>query len=89
MLDKDFKPINASAFSGLKSTMLDNYISETKDETTVVTVIKTTAENEDKVYNAFKENKNLVVFDKKFLTNRFVEIIQLVTFPNPAKSRRQ
>ncbi len=76
MLDKDFKPINASAFSGLKSTMLDNYISETKDETTVVTVIKTTSENEDKVYNAFKENKNLVVFDKKFLTNRFVEIIQ-------------
>ncbi len=76
MLDKDYKPINATAFSGLKSTMLDNYISENKDETTVVTVIKATAENEDRVYNAFAENKNLVVFDKKFLTNRFIEIIK-------------
>jgi uncharacterized protein len=76
MLDKDFTPIDVSAFSGLKSSLLDNYISENKDETTVVTVIKATADNEDKVYNAFTENKNLVVFDKKFLTNRFVEIIK-------------
>jgi 1-acyl-sn-glycerol-3-phosphate acyltransferase len=76
MLNKNFHPIEASAFSGLKSTMLDNYISENKEETTVVTVIKVTAENEDKVYNAFRENKNLVVFDKKFLTNRFVDIIK-------------
>lgn len=76
MLNKDFRPIDANAFSGLKSTLLDNYISETKDETTVVTVIKATAENEDQVYNAFSENKNLVVFDKKFLTNRFIAIIK-------------
>lgn len=76
MLDKDFSPIDASAFSGLKSSMLDNYITENKDETTVVTVIKTTAENEDKVVNAFEESEYLVVFDKKFLTNRFIEIIR-------------
>ncbi len=76
MINKDFKPIDASAFSGLKSTMLDNYISENKNETTVVTVIKATAENEDKVVNTFSENKNLVVFDKKFLTNQFIEIIK-------------
>ncbi len=76
LLNKPFTPIAASAFSGLKSTMLDNYISENKNETTVVTIIKATAENEDKVYNAFIENKDLVVFDKKFLTNRFIAIIK-------------
>jgi len=76
LLDKNFNTIDATVFSGLKSTLLDNYISENKDETTVVTVIKTTAENEDKVVDAFKENEHLVVFDKKFLTNRFVEIIK-------------
>ncbi len=76
LLYKDFKPINVSAFSGLKASMLDNYITENTNETTVVTIIKTTADNEDKVVNAFTENKNLVVFDKKFLTNRFVEIIK-------------
>lgn len=76
MLNKDFKTIDASVFSGLKSSILDNYITEKPNETTIVTVIKTTAENEDKVVNAFKENENLVVFDKKFLTNRFIEIIK-------------
>lgn len=76
MLDKDFATINASAFSGLKASMLDNYITEKSDETTVVTIIKTTAENEDKVVNAFKEDEHLVVFDKKFLTNKFIEIIK-------------
>lgn len=76
MLDKDFATIDASVFSGLKSSMLDNYITEKPEETTVVTIIKTTAENEDQVVNAFKEDEHLVVFDKKFLTNRFIEIIK-------------
>ncbi|MBN8696757.1 MAG: 1-acyl-sn-glycerol-3-phosphate acyltransferase [Bacteroidetes bacterium] len=76
LLEKDFTPIDANVFSGLRSTLLDNYISENIDETTVVTVIKTTAENEDRVFNSFTENEHLVVFDKKFLTNRFVEIIK-------------
>ncbi|MGQ0829132.1 MAG: 1-acyl-sn-glycerol-3-phosphate acyltransferase [Bacteroidota bacterium] len=76
LLDKDFKPLETNAFRGLRSSVLDNYITENKNETTVVTIIKTTAENEDKVVNAFTENENLVVFDKKFLTNRFVSIIK-------------
>lgn len=76
LLEKDFSPVGPEAFSGLKSTMLDNYISQSENETTVVTVIKTTAENEEQVFNSFSENEHLVVFDKKFLTNRFVEIIK-------------
>ncbi|MCW3070978.1 MAG: glycerol acyltransferase [Bacteroidetes bacterium] len=76
LLDKHYEPVGIEAFKGLKSTLLDNYVTQRADETTVVTVIKTTAENEDKVYNAFSENKNLVVFDKKFLTSRFIDIIK-------------
>lgn len=75
-LDKKYEPVGIEAFSGLKATVLDNYITQKQDETTVVTVIKTTAENEDKVYHAFEDNKDLVVFDKKFLTNRFIDIIK-------------
>ncbi len=76
MIEKDFSTIDASVFRSLKTSLLDNYINENPTETTVITVIKTTAENEDKVVNAFKENENLVVFDKKFLTNRFIDIIK-------------
>lgn len=75
-LDKDYEPVGIEAFSGLKASLLDNYITDKPGEATVVTVLKTTAENEDKAYNAFSEDKNLVVFDKKFLTNRFIDIIK-------------
>jgi 1-acyl-sn-glycerol-3-phosphate acyltransferase len=75
-LDKKYGPVGIEAFSGLRASLLDNYVTQNPNETTVVTVIKTTAENEDKVYNAFSENENLVVFDKKFLTNRFIAIIK-------------
>lgn len=76
LLDQQYKPIGIEAFSGLKASLLDNYVTQKPNETTVVTVIKTTAENEDKVYNAFSEDKDLVVFDKKFLTSRFIDIIK-------------
>jgi 1-acyl-sn-glycerol-3-phosphate acyltransferase len=75
-LDKQYTPVGIDAFSGLRASLLDNYVTQKANETTVVTVIKTTAENEDRVYNAFSDNENLVVFDKKFLTNRFIEIIK-------------
>jgi uncharacterized protein len=75
-LDKQYSPVGIDAFQGLRSTLLNNYVTEKENETTVVTVIKTTAENEDKIYNAFIENDHLIVFDKKFLTNRFIEIIR-------------
>lgn len=76
LLDKNFQTIDATIFSSLKSSLLDNYISENKNEATVVTIIKTTAENEDKIYKAFTENEYLTIFDKKFLTNRFIDIIK-------------
>jgi 1-acyl-sn-glycerol-3-phosphate acyltransferase len=75
-IDKEYLPVGIEAFSGLKATLLDNYITEKPDETTVVTVLKTTAENEDKLYHAFQENKNMVVFDKKFLANSYIDIIK-------------
>ncbi len=75
-LDKTYEPVGIEAFSGLKATLLDNYITEKADGATVVTVLKTTAANEDQVYHAFTESKDLVVFDKKFLTNKFIDIIK-------------
>jgi 1-acyl-sn-glycerol-3-phosphate acyltransferase len=76
LLDKVYAPIDINEFSSLKSSMLDNYITQQADETTVVTVLKTTAENEDRLYNVLTKHPELVVFDKKFLTNHFVAIIK-------------
>ncbi len=76
LLDKSYAPIGMDAFSDLKASVLDNYITVKPDETTVVTILKTTAEKEDSVYQQLSENPELVIFDKKFLTNHFVEIIR-------------
>jgi 1-acyl-sn-glycerol-3-phosphate acyltransferase len=75
-IDKTYSPVGIEAFSGLKATLLDNYITQNPDETTVVTVLKTTAENEDKLYHSFTSSKDLVVFDKKFLANSYIDIIK-------------
>jgi 1-acyl-sn-glycerol-3-phosphate acyltransferase len=75
-LDKVYSPVGIEAFSGLKTAVLDNYVTVKPNEATVVTVIKTTAANEDKVYNAFNADKDVIVFDKKFLTSRFIDIIK-------------
>lgn len=75
-LDKSYTPITAEDFGESKETILGNYISESNNQTLVITAIKTTAQNEDEVVKAFSENEHLVVFDKKNLTNKFVEIIK-------------
>ncbi len=76
LLDKNYQPIDNDTFHSLKSSILDNYITEHPTETSVVTILKTTAENEDTVFKLLTANPDLVVFDKKFLTNHFVEIIK-------------
>lgn len=76
LLEKKYSPIGIEAFNEFRTTIIDNYITRQTDETTVVTVIKTTAENEDRVYTELTKDPERVVFDKKFLTNHFVEIIK-------------
>ncbi|HRG53071.1 MAG TPA: 1-acyl-sn-glycerol-3-phosphate acyltransferase [Bacteroidia bacterium] len=76
LLNKTYEPIGIESFEEVRTSMLDNYITQQPDETTLVTVVKTTAENEDKVYEALVKNPDLVVFDKKFLTNHFVDLIK-------------
>ncbi len=76
LLNKNFSPISIDAFGESQASVFGNYISKSNEQTLVITAIKTTDTNEDKVVNAFTENENLVVFDKKFLTNKFIEIIK-------------
>lgn len=76
LLNKSYSPIGIDLFSSIRNSLLNNFITETPDEITLITVIKTTAENEDAVYQELTQNQYLNVFDKKFLTNHFVEIIK-------------
>jgi 1-acyl-sn-glycerol-3-phosphate acyltransferase len=76
LLDKTYAPVSITAFNDVRSSMLNNFITERPDEATVLTILKTTAQNEDAVYHELSQHPGLIVFDKKFLTNHFVEIIK-------------
>lgn len=75
-LDKSFNLISTSESDTLKKLFLRDYVSETADMTAVITLLSVEEKDKQKVYAAFEEKENIDILDKKFLTDRFVEIIK-------------
>ncbi|PBQ31199.1 glycerol acyltransferase [Sphingobacteriaceae bacterium] len=75
LLDKDFKPIALSELDSLKKLVANDWITENKDLTTIVSLVKTEPEVKQKVYDKFEGDSDVLVFDKQFMTNQFIEII--------------
>lgn len=75
LLDKDFQPADGQAMAAIRKNFLDDYITEKPGKTTVVTLVKVAPEHKQAVYNAFKNEQNLTVLDKQYLTDKFVQII--------------
>lgn len=75
MLDKNYVPVDKVAMATVRKNFLDDYITEKPGKTTVVTLVKTTPEKRQEVYNAFENEAHVTVLDKQYLTKRFVEII--------------
>lgn len=75
LLDRSFEPIALSDLDTLKKLVVNDWITETKDLCTVVSMVKTGAGDKTAIYEAFAGDKQVLVFDKQFLTNRFVEVI--------------
>ena len=74
-LHTDFKPVALSELDTLKKLVVNDWVTENKDVTTVVSLVKVDPLLKSKVYEAFTDNKSIVVFDKQYMSNQFVEII--------------
>ena len=74
-LNKDFKPVPLSELDTLKKLVVNDWITENKNITTVVSLVKVEPDIKTSVYNAFADNKSIVVFDKQYMSSQFVEII--------------
>lgn len=77
MVNKKYSPL---AFSGINHTfdqLTANYLIETDTLDAVINVLKVSSNNEDvlKVYEAFENNKNLWIVDKRLITNEFMNIL--------------
>jgi 1-acyl-sn-glycerol-3-phosphate acyltransferase len=74
-LDKDFKPVPIKQLDTLKKLVVNDWITENENITTVVTLVKVQPGKKEEVYAAFNGDKDVIVFDKQYLTNQFIDII--------------
>lgn len=74
-LNKNFQPVHLSALDTLKKLVVNDWVTENKDITTVVSLVKVEQDIKSNVYKAFADNASIVVFDKQYMSSQFVEII--------------
>ncbi|MBL7931245.1 MAG: 1-acyl-sn-glycerol-3-phosphate acyltransferase [Bacteroidia bacterium] len=75
LINTSFKPVELSDLDTLKKLVVNDWITENKELTTVVTLVTTDPSRKEAIYKSFEGDSQVLVFDKRFLTNRFVEII--------------
>ncbi|MEE4198151.1 MAG: MMPL family transporter [Bacteroidales bacterium] len=76
LLEKNFETLQQDELTELRELFLDEFITENDDMTTLVTLLKTEEENKPDIYNAFAENNNIIVFDKKFMTDNLIRVLK-------------
>ncbi len=75
LLNKKFAITDKQNLADIRKSFLDDFINEKPGHATVVTLVQTSRENKQKVYDAFKDSPNVTVVDKQYLTNKLVLII--------------
>lgn len=76
LLDKNFEKISSAESDTLKKLFLREYITETPEMTAITTLLSVDEKDKPQVYAAFENENKTDILDKKFLTDRFVEIIK-------------
>jgi 1-acyl-sn-glycerol-3-phosphate acyltransferase len=75
LLYREFKSVPASTLDTLKKLIVNDWVTENKHLTTIVSLVKVEPAVKEKVYTAFTGMPNTIVFDKQYLTNQFISIL--------------
>ncbi|MDB4901313.1 MAG: methyltransferase protein [Mucilaginibacter sp.] len=75
LLNKNYDVADKQNMAEIRKSFLDDFINERAGHSTVVTLVQTTPKNKPVIYDAFKDNQNVTVVDKQYLTNKLVLII--------------
>jgi len=75
LMQSDYKEIPQEDLDSIKKNLLSEYVSVVKGKPTVLTHVKVDAEKKEKLYELFKDNENIIVFDRQHLTSQFVDVI--------------
>ena len=72
LLSKEFQPLKVDDYQKIKTFLVDDYINESQDFTTVTSLIKVKEENLDEVVKIFKGQENLMLIDRKQVNETFL-----------------
>jgi predicted exporter len=75
LINKDFKSVGQDEMTGIRKSLLDDYITERPGRAGVITLVKISPQDKNKIYNLFENTPNVTVVDKQYLTNKLVGII--------------
>lgn len=75
-LNKTYSIATPKEFDKLKEFFLLDWITETPDMTMILSMIKLDEKHKKNVYADFEKDENVVIFDKSYLTTKFLNIIQ-------------
>jgi 1-acyl-sn-glycerol-3-phosphate acyltransferase len=75
LLNTDFKPLNQADKDTLTKLLFKDWIGNVNGRPSIINHIKVDAENRKLIYDAFKDDEKIIVFDKQNLTSKFVEVI--------------
>jgi uncharacterized protein len=75
-ISRNFIPLEAGSFSSIRSLFLNDMITETKDMTLVISLVKVKNENRHQVFTEFSAMKNCTVIDRQEITSGMVDHVR-------------
>ena len=60
----------------LRKLFVNDFITEKEDITTIVSILKTDEFNKPTIYESFANENNLIVFDKKYMTDNLIRVLK-------------
>lgn len=75
LINTSFHQLNPASADSLKKHLLSEWINEVNGKPSILTHVKVDAEKKDQLYSLFRNNSDVIIFDRQHLTSQLVEII--------------
>jgi len=75
LLNRQYTVVDKRRLQDIRTNYLDDFIVESNGRASVVTLLKVVQENKQRVIDSLEKNKNAVVLDRQFLTQRLTQMV--------------
>ncbi|GAB3015200.1 MMPL family transporter [Niabella terrae] len=76
LLNHDYQPVAFQELQQLRRSFLEDYITEKKDGSSVVTLVKVPQEHKKQVIQSLEQQPGTTVLDRQYLTSRLTDMVQ-------------